>query len=478
MYKYGLCAAAVAVAVATVVITHFIYKWRNPKCNGVRPPGSMGFPFIGETLQLLTKSPSLDLHPFIKNRIQRYGPVFSTNMVGRPMIISADPQLNNFIFQQEGKSVELWYLDSFQKLFNLEGEARPNAVGHIHKYVRGVYLGLFGAESLKTKLLTDIEITVRNNLLNWTTKGTFDVKTATSQMVAVFAAKYLFGHDVGANSEEIAHTIDGFVQGLLSFPLNVPGTRFNKCMKDKAKLEKMITYEMKNRMKNPGKGDFLDRAVKDLNTDFFITESFIISVTMGALFATVESISSAIGLAFKFFAEYPWVVDDLKAEHEAIIKQKEDKDAPLTWDEYKSMTVTMHVINETLRLGNIFPGIMRKTLKDIPYKGYTIPKDWAIMVVTSSLAINPKVYPDPLSFNPRRWKDIDAETQAKNFMPFGGGTRQCAGAELAKAFIATFLHVLVSEYEWTKVKGGKVSRMPMLQFDNGIFITLKKKNKD
>lgn len=35
---------------------------------------------------------------------------------------------------------------------------------------------------------------------------------------------------------------------------------------------------------------------------------------------------------------------------------------------------------------------------------------------------------------------------AKNFMPFGGGTRQCAGAEFAKVLMSIFLHVLVTKY--------------------------------
>ncbi|GFZ05478.1 cytochrome P450 family protein [Actinidia rufa] len=445
MWPIGLC----GVALATIFITHWIYKWRNPKCNGVLPPGSMGIPLIGETLELLIPSRSLDLHPFIKKRIKKYGPVFRTNLVGRPVIITADPQLNNYIFQQEGKLVELWYMDTFEKVFGLEGEARPNAVGHIHKYVRGVYLGLFGVESLRTKLLSEIEQTVRTNLHTWSTKGTIDTKKSVASMVAIFAAKCQFGYDFENSADDVTETIYGFVHSLMSFPLNIPGTRFHKCMKDKEKLQQVIRAKLKEKLSNPnhqGGTDFLDHAVKDLNTDFFLTEDFFVYATIGALFATVESISTAITLSFKLFAEHPWVVEDLVAEHEAILKRRENKDSPLTWDEYKSMTVTMHVVNEVIRLGNVLPGIFRKALKDIQYNGYTIPAGWAIMAVTCTLQLNPKIFKDPLAFNPRRWKDIDAETASKNFMPFGGGQRQCAGAELAKAFFATFLHVLVTEY--------------------------------
>ena len=62
----------VAAVLTVYVVSRLLYRWRNPKCNGVLPPGSMGLPFIGETLQLIMPSASLDLPPFIKSRIKRY----------------------------------------------------------------------------------------------------------------------------------------------------------------------------------------------------------------------------------------------------------------------------------------------------------------------------------------------------------------------------------------------------------------------
>lgn len=111
----------VLVALFVIYYTHLLIKWKYPKINGVPvhlPPGSMGLPVIGETMQLLIPSyNSIDIHPFIRKRIQRYGPIFRTNLVGRPIIVTADPEVNKYIFSQEGNLVEMWYLDSFAKLF-------------------------------------------------------------------------------------------------------------------------------------------------------------------------------------------------------------------------------------------------------------------------------------------------------------------------------------------------------------------------
>ena len=74
-------------------------------------------------------------------------------MAGRPIVISVDPEFNHYIVKQEGKLVELWYMDSFSSLFSMEGESRTTALGVIHKYVRSIILDHFGTEPLKEKLL-------------------------------------------------------------------------------------------------------------------------------------------------------------------------------------------------------------------------------------------------------------------------------------------------------------------------------------
>lgn len=224
------------------------------------------------------------------------------------------------------------------------------------------------------------------------------------------------------------------------------------------------------------RGDFLDHALKDLGTEKFLTEDFILQIMFGLLFASSESTSMTLTLIFKFLSENPHVLEELEAEHERILKSRETPDSPLIWSEVKSMTFTLQVINESLRLGNVSLGLLRKTLKDIEVNGYIIPAGWTIMLVTSACQYNPNIYKDPLTFNPWRWKEMQPDVISKNFMPFGGGTRQCAGAEFAKVLMTIILHFLVTKYRWKKIKGGEIARTPILGFKNGLRIKLAPKD--
>ncbi|POO01980.1 Cytochrome P [Trema orientale] len=97
--------------------------------------------------------------------------------VGRPVVVSIDPEVNHYILQQEGKLVELWYLDALSKVLALDdGETRMNSLGDVHKYIRNTLLKQFGAESLKQKLLPQMEDFVNKTLNMWCSKASVEVK--------------------------------------------------------------------------------------------------------------------------------------------------------------------------------------------------------------------------------------------------------------------------------------------------------------
>ncbi|XP_022766549.1 cytochrome P450 87A3-like [Durio zibethinus] len=466
-----------AISLLVVSVTMWIYRWWNPKCKGILPPGSMGLPLLGETLSFLVTGNSIDIHPFVKERMNRYGPLFKTSLAGRSIVISTDPDFNNLLFQQEGKLVEMWYLDSFAKLLRQDTTA---ASGYVHKYLRHVVLNHFGVETLKGKLLPQLEYTINRGLQEWAKLPEIEVKDQCAAMIFGFTAKHMFSYEPEKSEENIVGNFSNFLEGLMSFPLRIPGTAFYRCGKRQQKIIKLITNLLEERMKShpEARGDFLDQFVEDMRTEAFLTKEFATHVLFGILLASFETISSTLALALKYLSDYPTLLQQLTEEHEEILKKRKDGNPRdgLLWTEYKSMTFTHYVINESLRLANVAPGILRRVMKDIHVNGYTIPKGWAIMAVPAALQLNPNAFEGPLAFNPSRWKNIGSNATAKNFMPFGGGNRACAGAEFSKVLLAVFLHVLVTKYRWTKIKGGDLVRAPALGFANGFYVNVSEKD--
>ncbi|KAF4403914.1 hypothetical protein G4B88_014370 [Cannabis sativa] len=398
--------ALVIGALVIISITHWVYRWRNPRCiNGKLPPGSMGLPLLGETLQFFSPNTSSDIPPFIKKRMKRYGSIFKTSLVGRPVVISTDPDLNHFIFQQEGHLFQSWYPETFTEIFGKQNVGSLH--GFMYKYLKNMVLNLFGPESLK-RMLNEVEQTTNRNLQHWSTQNMVELKESTARMIFDLTAKKLISYDGNNSSENLRENFVAFIQGLISFPLNIPGTAYHKCL--------------------------------------------------------------------QLLTDHPLVLKELTEEHERIVRNRENADSGVTWKEYKSMTFTFQVINETVRLANIVPGIFRKTLRDIQFKGYTIPADWAVMVCPPAVHLNPAKYEDPLTFNPWRWKGIELNGGSKHFMAFGGGMRFCVGTEFTKVQMAVFLHCLVKKYRWNTIGGGNIVRTPGLQFPNGFQVQIMEKD--
>ncbi|XP_021863246.2 cytochrome P450 87A3 [Spinacia oleracea] len=463
------------IAVVIICITHWLYRWWNPKCNGELPPGSMGWPLLGETLQFFAPNTTFDISPFVKQRMKRFGPVFKTSLVGRPIIVSADPELNYIIFQQEGKTFQSWYPDTFTEIFGKENVGSLH--GFMYKYLKTMVLSLFGTESLK-KMLPEVEDTVLKRLNQWSKQDTVEIKDATASMIFNLTAKKLISHDAETSSENLRENFVAFIKGLISFPLDIPGTAYHECLQGRKKAMKMLKNMLQERRMMPRKQntDFYDYVLVELaKEETLLTEGIALDLMFVLLFASFETTSLALTVALKYLSDYPLVLQKLTEEHEAILKKRENPDSHLTWSEYKSMTFTFQFINETVRLANIVPGIFRKALKDVSYKGYTIPAGWGVMVCPPAVHLNPAKYENPLDFNPSRWEGGEINGASKHFMAFGGGMRFCVGTDFTKVQMAVFLHCLVTKYRWNPVKGGNIVRTPGLQFPDGFHVQLSEK---
>lgn len=68
----GAVACAAVAMLLLLLLLYAVHRWRNPRYNGRLPPGSMGLPLVGETLQFFSPDASLDIPRFVRERLERY----------------------------------------------------------------------------------------------------------------------------------------------------------------------------------------------------------------------------------------------------------------------------------------------------------------------------------------------------------------------------------------------------------------------
>ncbi|CAN1175939.1 Cytochrome P450 87A3 [Linum perenne] len=446
-------------------IAYHLHKRAKPTTAAAAanlPPGSMGWPVIGETFSFFASNDSIDVQPFLLTRTRKHGKIFKTSLAGRKVVVSSDPDFNHYILQQEGKLVELWYLDSFAEIIGQNGTSLKEAwnAKELHRSLKKTVYDHIGVESLRLGLVGRMEVVVGRTLDGWVSgrvgDGGVEVKRGCSQMVMDLSSNIMFGYDPSKFHElNLSDMFASFTRGLLSFPLKIPGTTFHSCLQSQKKILKIITdtiNERRHRIEasdHPRNAngdadyDLLDHLIDDADTKGYPDDKGISYLIFGLLFANAETIPSVLTLAISFLTDHP-----LK-ENEEIIHSRESTEHGLTWKEYKSMNFTMNY-TFFVPIFSINAHSSLDQFRDIRHRNQS------------------KIS--------RKMQDIGSSTNTKNFIPFGGGMRTCVGAEYSKALMAVFLHVLVTKYRWKKVKGGRVYRAPTLQFGDGYFIQLFKKS--
>lgn len=156
-------------------------------------------------------------------------------------------------------------------------------------------------------------------------------------------------------------------------------------------------------------------------------------------------------------AKNPDKQEKLREELMSILPEK---DTPLTGDNMKQMPYLRAVIKESLRL---YPPAMvnsRRTTENLVIRGYQVPKDVDIMMGMLHIYRNEAYFGSPTQFVPERWlRQPQDETICPHsmkqshpfsYLPFGFGSRFCAGKRIAEMEIEVFMSRLFRNYkvEW------------------------------
>ncbi|XP_075514982.1 cytochrome P450 85A1-like [Primulina tabacum] len=426
------------------------------------PPGTMGWPLFGETTEFLKQGPG-----FMKIQRARYGNFFKSHILGCPTVVSMDPELNRYILVNEAKGLVPGYP---QSMLDILGKCNIAAVhGSAHKYMRGALLALISPTMIKEQLLPKVDDFMRSHLSDWDSK-IIDIQEKTKEMAFLSSLRQIASNEANSIAHDFMPEFFKLVLGTLSLPINLPNSNYHRGFQARRNITSLLRKLVEERRASgETQYDMLGYLLHKENK-YELSDDEMIDLIITILYSGYETISTTSMMAVKYLHDHPKVLEELRKEHMAIREKKKPED-PIDYDDYKSMRFTRAVIYETSRLATIVNGVLRKTTTDMEINGYIIPKGWRIYVYTREVNYDPRLYPDPLTFNPWRWMEKGLENQ-HHFLIFGGGTRQCPGKELGLAEISTFLHYFATKYKWEEVGGNKLMKFPRVEAPNGLHIKI------
>src|SRR3954454_4309326 len=177
-------------------------------------------------------------------------------------------------------------------------------------------------------------------------------------------------------------------------------------MKVRRRVDQMLYDEIARRRERGGLDERSDIFSMLLQTD--MTDEELRDELMTILIAGHETTTTALSWAFERLLRHPGMYERLRTDPK--------------WAEA--------VASETLRLRPPIPLVGRVVKEDFQLDGYTIKPGECLAPCIWLTHRRPEAYPDPYAFQPERFLDKPPETYS--WLPFGGGTRRCAGAAFAQ----------------------------------------------
>ncbi|MFF2556007.1 cytochrome P450 [Nocardia sp. NPDC058058] len=100
----------------------------------------------------------------------------------------------------------------------------------------------------------------------------------------------------------------------------------------------------------------------------------------------------------------------------------------------------------------------RRSVTEVELDGFTFPAGTDIGYSLAAIHRNPRIFPEPDTFDPDRWSPSSSGSKSRSFAPFSMGNQMCVGRNFAWVVLQTTLHSLLSRWEFGPVETGKLPR--------------------
>jgi cytochrome P450 len=406
------------------------------------PPGGNGLPLLGETLAF-AKNP----FAFIGERRARFGDVFRTSILGKPTVFIAGPGrvatwLDQTKIQREGAMPP-----NLLALFGGHPDIVPLLDGEAHAQRKRSLLAAFSGEAV-AGYLPGLQSRIEALLAKWLANGQGPVTSELKTLAIESLAGAIFGLEPGDELTRLLADNAILAKAFVALPINLPGTVYAKGLQARDRILALLEEIVRRHIDSPpAQADGLSRilaaakeagAPLDAGTAAREMHHFVLAGTI---------VYAELAATLRALHEHPEVRERLRAEVLANAPS-----GPIGPAQLRAMPYLMQVVDEVKRTCPNVPMSFGRAKCAIDVAGYTIPKDYLVMMAVYESNLDP-IFTAPESFDPERFSpERDERKRAPDaFMPQGAGAlmgHKCAGYDFASVMMQLFAALALRTAKW------------------------------
>jgi cytochrome P450 len=299
-------------AIISVPFIFLIY--RHKSMSHKLPPGRKGWPIIGETLEYAMASRSGTPEKFITDRMSKYSPeVFRTSLLRENFAVFCGASGNKFLFSSENKHVTTWWPRSMEQILLFPTDAEYSTKVETAK-MRAFLPEFLKPEALQHYIPIMDSMSKEHLQTDWSPCEEVKVFPMSKKYTFALACRLFMNIKDHEHVTRFANPFSLVTAGLISIPINLPGTAFSRAVKGgKLIREELLGIVRKRKMElseNIGASqvDLLTRMllIRDENGRG-MEEKDIANKIIGFFIASYDTASTAITVVLKYLAEFSQV---------------------------------------------------------------------------------------------------------------------------------------------------------------------------
>ncbi len=295
---------------------------------------------------------------------------------------------------------------------------------------------------------------VEGMIADWGESGEIDLLEFMKQLTIYTSSHCLLGrefrYELNEEFSQIYHDLERGVNPLAFVFPYLPLPVFRRRDKARVRIEELVTEIIEKRKRKPEKSEDAFQLLIDARYDdgSRLSAHEITGMLVGTIFAGHHTTAGTAA----------WVLIELvkRPEHYQQVLQELDQlfgeQGEVTFQSLREIPRLENVIKEVLRLHPPLIFLIRKVMRDLHYKDYTIKAGKFVCVSPRVSHRIAEIFPDPEVFDPERYSPQRQEDRIPfSWIAFGGGRHKCTGNAFAMLQLKAIFSILLRRYTFELV---------------------------